>query len=1044
MTTLHPEQTIAESRASRARRAALPFRPHVVGAVFGRNFQGYFSNPAGYVFITLFVLVCSWAAFWQPVFFANNLANLDPLNEWMPYILLVFIPAITMSMWADERRQGTEELLLTLPARDVEVVLGKYLAAVGIFAVSLVFLAIGHVPLLMSLGQPDLGVLVATYLGYGLMGILLIAIGMVASILSSNVTVAFILGAVFCALPVFAGGMGPVGQMLAMLEGVPGLGWLGRLFAPLAGGGAGRLLEGLSVPGQFRDFGAGVVTFSGVFYFVAMAAAMLYLNMVLLGRRHWAGGQASAGRWIHAAVRVVAVVVALVCLDVLIGRWLDVRVDATEEGLHTLSPVSRQIVQAIPDDRPVYIHAYISPDVPRAYVAVKSDLVNTLKEFAAIGGDEVRLDLNETRRYSPEARKAEKQFGITARRVPASRGGRQTSEEIYLGVAFASGLEQVIIPFFDRGLPVEYELTRSIRVATGTKRKRVGILETDAHLLGNLDFRAMSQQPEWDIVSELKKQYDVQNVSADSPIPFEEVQTITLAGNPTGGTFTLGVDGKATAPIPFDADAARIAEALTALESIGSENVKAEGGPLPKESIRVTFTGKFTGQDVPELTSKASLTGGENPRVQVGTTTEVLDALVVAQAPSLTQPQIDNLTTYVRQGGPTLLLMDPAPVIDPSLAPSEPRPQAAGGPMMGAQQPEPKGNLQPLLDLIGVEWPSDQILWEPFNPHRQLDLDMFLEYVFIHKDSGARHPFGDDPITTRLQEVFLPFPGLLRERTGEGGPEFTPLLRTSDLGGTLRFDEAVQQGPFGMSRIRPDRPHFPSGRSYVVAARLQGKTDGEKENARTEEAKSGRPIHVIAVADLDFISNSIFELRRRPVEELDEFDFDNVTFVLNAVDVLAGDETFLDLRKKRPRHRTLTALEAEAKKFIDQSQAEQQKAEDTAKEQLEQARNRLNEAVEKIRQSTEYDEKTKESMVRYRERVEQRRLDLIEDEIQAEKNQAIEESKARREEAIAAIENRVRTQAIVLTPLPALILGGFVFFIRSRRENRGANPDRLA
>ncbi len=1039
MTTLQPEQSVAESRARHgSRAAALPFRPHVVGAVFGRNFLGYFSNPAGYVFITLFVLVCSWAAFWQPVFFANNLANLDPLNEWMPYILLVFIPAITMNMWADERRQGTEELLLTLPARDVEVVLGKYLAAVGIYTVSLVFLAIGHVPLLMSLGQPDLGVLAATYLGYWLMGVMLIAVGMVASILSSNVTVAFILGAVFCAVPVFAGGMGPIGQMLASLEHVPGLGWLGRMFAPLAGGGAGQVVEGLSVPGQFRDFGAGVVTFSGLFYFVAMAAAMIYLNMVLLGRRHWAGGQASSGRWLHASVRVVAVVIALACLDVLVGRWLDVRIDATEERLHTLSPISRQIVREVPAERPIYIHAYISPDVPREYVEVKTNLINTLKEFAAIGGDQVRLELVETRRYSPEARNAEKRYGITPRRVPTSREGRQTSDEIYLGVAFTSGLEQVVIPFFDRGLPVEYELTRSIRVVSGTKRKRVGILETDAHLLGNLDFRTMSQEPEWAIVSELKKQYDVQSVSADVPIPFEEVQTVSLAGNPTGGSFTLSYEDKATGPIPVDADAAKVAEALASLEPIGPGNIKAEGGPLPKEPVRITFTGPFTGKDVAELTADSRLTGGENPRAKVGTTTEVLDALVVAQAPSLTQPQIDNLTTFVRRGGPTLLLMDPAPIIDPSLAPREPRPQAGGGMMGAQQQPEPKGNLQPLLASIGLEWPDDQIVWEPFNPHRRLDLEMFLEYVFIHKDSGARKPFGDDPTTSKLQEVFLPFPGLLREGVSSEVLEFTPLLRTSDLGGTLSFDEAVQRGPFGMSRIRPERPHFPSGRSYVVAARLQGKVEKEA------KAKADRPFHVIAVADLDFISNSIFELRRRPVEELDEFDFDNVTFVLNCVDVLAGDETFLDLRKKRPRHRTLTTLEAEAKKFIDQSQAEQKKAEDNAKEQLEQARNRLNEAVEKIRQSTEYDEKTKESMVRYRERVEQRRLDIVEDEIEAEKDQAIELSRARREEAIASIENRIRSQAVVLTPLPALILGGIVFFVRSRRENRGANPERLA
>jgi ABC-2 type transport system permease protein len=848
-------------------------RKRVIRAILQRELASYFGTPTGYVFITLFVFLSAMAAFWQERFFATNLANLDQLNRFFPYLLIFLVPAISMSLWAEEKKQGTEELLLTLPATDLQIVLGKYLAALAIYSVALLF-SLSHVVVLCWLGSPDPGLMFSTYLGYWLMGAALLTVGMLASALTDNLTVAFIMGAVFCSVPVF-------------------LSYAGSIVT----GGAQRLAEKLSVVEQFRDLSTGVVTLGPLVYFCTFTAATLYLNVIILGHRRWRTGPQSPWMRGHLAARALALAVMVASLTLLASNSR-MRVDATSEQIHSLSGETKTLLRSIDRRQPVFIQAYFSPDVPRSYVEARSGLVAMLREFQAVSGGGVNAKIVETVKYSPQAREAQERFNIKPFRVPASEESARVMNEIFLGLAFTRGSEEFVIPFFDRGLPVEYELMRSIRVVSRAKRKKAGILNTPAKLFGGLDFQSRAQSKEWSIVSELRKQYEVAQVSPDADYPDD------------------------------------------------------------------------------------------------------LDALLVALPSSLTQPQADRLTAYVRRGKPALLLVDPMPAFDLDLAPQE-----------------SKTNLRPLMDLLGVSWPANRIAWDNYNPHPQLKT-LPKEVVFVNKGFNQA-----DPITAGLQEVVLLYPGVLKS---QGGAPFVPLLKTSGDSGLVRWDQVVERSMFGVA-INPDAPHNPDEGNHVLAARIQGKGGAGALNA-------------IVVADADLMSEQFFELRRHGVENL---NFDNVTFLLNCVDRLAGDPSFIALRKRRPKQRTLEAVEARTRTYEAQRLHESEQAEVLADQRLKEAQARLDRSVREVEQRGDLDEQTKEVMIANLKSAENRRLDVARANITDEKQRQIEDSRAEMENSIRGIQSTIKLMAVALPPIPAFIVFLIVSVRRLRRERMGVPVDRL-
>lgn len=876
----------------------LNINKRIVTALVKRDIRMYFTNPTGYVFITLFIFLSAAAAFWQERFFLNNLANLELLNNLFPYLLLFFIPALTMGVWADERRQGTDELLLTIPAADLEIVLGKYIAALGVYTASLI-ISLSHMIVLCWLGSPDLGLMFSNYIGFWLIGAAFISIGMVVSLLSPNITVGFIAGAIFCSLFTYLGAVG----------GIFGEGFKGAV-------------SSLTVFNSFADFSQGVISFSGLVYFISLTGVMLYGNVILLGRRHWPIKADGYKMWVHYTIRTVSIIIAIIALNFILGK-LSLRLDVTREQLHSLSSETHRLIKDIPSNRKIFIHAYVSKDVPQIMVQTRENLMNFLREIDALGGNKIDVIIRNTEPYSAEAREAREKFNISPQEVLEQGAARSKVSQVFMGVAFTCGAEEEIIPFFDKGLPVEYELVRSIRVVAKTLRKRIGILDTEARIFGGLDFKTFQSTPEWQIVSELKKQYDVIEINPSNPIP------------------------------------------------------------------------------------------------------EDIDGLLVVMPSTLPQPQMDELKYFIESGKPTLILDDPLPLFDLGLAPVLPSGANRNPFMNQGAPPEEKGNISELLGSFGILWNASQVSWDTYNPHPEIS-QAPPEFVFMSAANKNAQSFAkDNKASAKLQEVVLLFPGTIQQNR-ETPITFTPLLKTDNMSGILSFYQLVQQSFLGIQLVNPRAiPHIQINDNKILAVHVAGLSPTD----------STKQFKVIFISDVDFIADQFFNLRRQGIET---FNFDNVTFFLNCIDVLVGDESFIDLRSRRVKHRTLEAVESKTSKSIAKRMEDEQNAEKEAQDALNQAQLRLNEKVAEIDKRTDLDLQTKQIMAQNVQEVENRKFEALKQNIETEKKAKIEMSQEELEAQIQGIQSNIKMYAVLVPPIPVIFVGIMIFLRRSKREREGA------
>lgn len=234
-------------------------------AVFRRELASYFATPVAYVFIVIFLMLMGAFTFYLGGFYERGQADLRPFFNFHPWLYLLLVPAIAMRLWAEERKSGTVELLMTLPITPGQAVAGKFLAAWSFTGIALaltfpIWITVNY------LGDPDNGVILAAYIGSLLMAGGFLAIGSFVSAFTRNQVIAFIIGVVVC-----------FGFLLA---GFP-------LVLDLFAGWAPQMvvdgIASLSFLTHFEDISKGVIDLRDLVYFALVIGTFLYANTIVLG-----------------------------------------------------------------------------------------------------------------------------------------------------------------------------------------------------------------------------------------------------------------------------------------------------------------------------------------------------------------------------------------------------------------------------------------------------------------------------------------------------------------------------------------------------------------------------------------------------------------------------------------------------------------------------------------------------------------------------------------------------------------------------------------
>ncbi len=421
-----------------------------------KELRGIFGSAVAVIFLGVFLVVTLFCFFSYEGFFARNLADVRPLFEWLPILLIFLVSAVTMRQWAEEKRMGTLEVLLTLPLKTTDLVLGKFLAGLALVGLALVLTL--PLPVTVSrIGDLDWGPVVGGYVAALLLASTYLAIGLCVSARTDNQVVSLMVTLV-------------IGGLLYLVGTDRVTAWFSQDVADV--------LRAIGSGSRFASIERGVLDLRDLVYYVSIAGFFLALNVYFLEAQRLDPDAASGSTKNAAMISALG----LLALNVAFANtWLAplsrLRVDLTERGDYTLSEVTKDTLRDL--DEPLVITGYFSERTHKYLAPLIPQLEDFLEEYAVHGNGKVTVEFEDPLQDKALEQEINEQYGIKSVAFPVEDQNEQAIVNAYFDVLVKYGDKYEVLSYDDLieinqgqdGIEVklrnpEYDVTRTIRKVT--------------------------------------------------------------------------------------------------------------------------------------------------------------------------------------------------------------------------------------------------------------------------------------------------------------------------------------------------------------------------------------------------------------------------------------------------------------------------------------------------------------------------------------------------------------------------------------------------